>query len=188
MYPYIRRGGLVIVALVLLTFFNILSFYPERVDEPHGCIVVFGAAVWPGEFGPEPSDALRDRALEGAHLYHQGLSQCVVLSGANSVYGAHEVDLMTDILLDEGVPLSAITLDRDGINTAATIAHLDPVRSYILVSNDFHLARIGLLSERAGLTFSLDAAPYTNGRYRREPYFVFREMGAWWYYFFATLL
>ncbi len=195
----LRVGVVSLVLLVLLTLMYIFSFYSHTATKPADCIVVFGAAVWPGYYGPVASHALADRTVSAASLYKQGLANCIVLSGADSIYGAHEVDIMTDILLKEGVPESAIELDREGANTLATIEHLDKSRSYILVSNDFHLARIGLLAQREGLGregFTLHKAEYGAGsgldgsaaRYSREPFFILREMGALWYYFFSTLL
>jgi vancomycin permeability regulator SanA len=161
-------------------------------ETEYDCVVVFGAAVWPGYFGPVASHALRDRTLSAVDLYNNKLTQCIILSGGESIYGAHEVDVMTDILLENNVPESVIELDREGVNTIATINNLNKSRSYILVSNDFHLARIGLLAQRAGLGdagFALHAAEYrVGGRYRREYYFTAREAVALWYYFFVTLI
>ncbi len=199
-YIYSRfiHAVFVFVVVLTLTLLHILSFYPHQASRESDCAVVFGAAVWPGYYGPVASHALADRTLSAAQLYEKGLIDCIILSGADSIYGAHEVDMMTDILLAQDIPLEVLELDRDGVNTAATIEHLDKSRSYILVSNDFHLARIGLLAQRAGLSagphndhqgFTLHSAEYqSGGRYIREYYFVFREAVAFWYYFFATLI
>ncbi len=191
--------GVIVVALVFaFTLLHILSFYPHQAVEQRDCAVVFGAAVWPGYYGPVASHALADRTLSAAELYKSGLVECIILSGADSVYGAHEVDVMTDLLIAAAVPESIIELDREGVNTATTIDNLAAERSYILVSNDFHLARIGLLAQRAGLQagphnsqegFALHAAAYqSGGRYIKEYYFTAREAVALWYYFFLTLL
>ncbi len=173
--------------LFVFTVINIFSYYPSVANAPVDCIVVFGAAVWPGDFGPVASHALKDRTLGAVELYKKGLANCIVLSGAESVYGAHEVDIMTDILLENDIPLDIVELDREGVNTLATIENLDKNRSYIFVSNDFHLARINLLAKRTGLSendFSLYPAKYiTAGRYQREWYFTLREVVAIWYYF-----
>ena len=197
-YRSLLRASFIFGIIFVLTLLHILSFYPHQASRESDCAVVFGAAVWPGYYGPVASDALRDRTLSAVELYKKGLTRCIILSGADSIYGAHEVDIMTDILLAQDVPLEVLELDRDGVNTAATIKHLDKSRSYILISNDFHLARIGLLAQRAGLQagphndyqgFTLHSAEYqSGGRYIREYYFVFREAVAFWYYFFATLI
>jgi len=195
---YIYSIVAIIVVFFLILLLHVLSFYSHQADEPADCIVVFGAAVWPGYYGPVASHALADRTLAAASLYRQSLSNCIILSGADSVYGAHEVDIMTDLLLEANVPQEVIVLDRDGTDTFATVEHLDKSKSYILVSNDFHLARIGLLAQRAGLQeagsptrpgFALHASEYSSaGRYTREPYFIFRETVALVYYFFYTLI
>jgi len=194
-YTNFKKVVLAVAFVYGLTFLHIFSFYTHQATRQADCIVVFGAAVWPGYYGPVASHALADRTLAAAGLYDQKLSNCIILSGADSVYGAHEVDVMTDILLENGVPESAISLDREGFNTMATIGHLSKGRSYILVSNDFHLARSGLLAQRAGLQagpqngFTLHAATYqSGGRYAKEYYFTLREAVAFWYYFFLTLI
>ena len=186
------QAVLCIVLFFTFTILHILSFYGHSAKLPADCAVVFGAAVWPGYYGPVASHALTDRTLAAEEIYQDGLVDCIVLSGADSIYGAHEVDIMTDILLEKDVPASVIVLDREGVNTFTTIEHLDKSKSYILVSNDFHLARIGLLAQRAGLAdngFTLHAAEYqSGGRYIKEPYFTAREAVAFWYYFFVTLI
>ncbi len=188
---YVRKASLAIIIISSLLLAHIISFYWHTASSKADCVVVFGAAVWPGYYGPVASDALSDRTLAAASLYRQGLVGCIVLSGADSIYGAHEVDVMTDILLEQGVAADDLVLDREGVNTLSTIMHLDTDKSYILVSNDFHLARIGLLAKRAGLDehgFTLHAADYSSGgRYAKEPYFVAREGVALVYYFFYTL-
>jgi len=198
--------ALVAGLIFAFTLLHIFSFYPHKATAPADCAVVFGAAVWPTDFGPTASHALSDRTLAAAELYKDGLTNCIVLSGADSIYGAHEVDIMTDILFEQEVPLVVLELDREGVNTLATIENLSKERSYILISNDFHLARIGLLAQRAGLGASLQARPHdtsvgthqgftlhaaqyqSGGRYIKEYYFVFREAVALWYYFFTTLI
>lgn len=189
MYRSIRRVGFVIIVILFASFANVFSHYLDVADTPGDCLVVFGAAVWPGEFGPVASHALRDRTHAAAELYQSGLSECIVLSGADSVYGAHEVDLMTDLLVQAGVPLEVLEFDREGIDTGTTVANLDTGRSYVLISNDFHLARIALFAWDADIEYQLHAAEYvTGGRYTREPYFVMREVVAWWYYLWDMLL
>jgi vancomycin permeability regulator SanA len=190
-FTYVRSMVIFGVLLVALLLGNLFSFYNHNASIRADCAVIFGAAVWPGYYGPVASSALLDRTLAGAELYKQGLVDCIILSGADSVYGAHEVDIMTDILLSTGVPESIIELDREGLNTLQTIEHLNKDKSYILVSNDFHLARIGLLAQRYGLGergFNLEVAEYNSGRYAREWYFIIRELVAWVYYFFTTLI
>ena len=45
---------------------------------PADCIVILGAAVWPGG---QPSFVLRDRIARAAELYHQGIADKIICSG-----------------------------------------------------------------------------------------------------------
>lgn len=156
------------------------SAVSENPDDAERCAVVFGAAVWPGG---RPSDALADRVYAATTLYEEGLADCLIFSGASSAYGAHEVDVMRDVALEVGVPATVMYFDYQGTNTLTTLSHLDVTTPYILVSNDFHLARISLLVHKLGLEHAvLYAAPYQNGRYISETSFVIREAVALWYY------
>lgn len=186
-----RWGAIIVAALAVLTLFaallmnHIHSFYEARATKQADCVVVFGAAVAPDA---KPTRALRDRTTSAAELYTRGLASCIVLSGAPSVYGAHEVDVMRELALQEGVQIEDLIFDFEGLNTLQTVQNLDKEKSYILVSNDFHLARINLLARRAGVTdFVLHASTYNNGRPQDELYWVVREMTALLYYFFVTM-
>lgn len=160
----------------------ILIHYNDNSTTKKDCAVVFGAAVWGVD---TPSHALYDRTMSAVELYHDQTVDCIVLSGGASTYGAHEVAVMQQIVLDEGVPNDTLLLDRDGYNTRATVNNLDPSLSYILVSNDFHLARINLFAKRFDLPdHTLHASQYLNGRYKKELQFFLREMIAIPYYFF----
>jgi len=174
---------LVGVVISVGTLLFIFSFYNQRSLEPKDCAVVFGAAVWPGG---SPSDALSDRTSAALDAYEEHQVGCLVFSGADSAYGKHEVEVMLDIAYKRGVDLADVELDYDGRNTKQTIQNLDSSRSYLFVSNDFHLARISLLARQAHLqNYAVYSSEYLLGRYSREPYFIFREMVALWYYAFS---
>lgn len=175
---------LLIALFVLGTFAYLFSFYNlPKTLEPVDCIVVFGAAVWPGG---KPSDALSDRMYEAVALYERGVSSCLLFSGADSVYGRHEVDVMLDIAYELNVDYADVELDYEGVNTKATINNLDTNRSYALVSSDFHLARIALLAKQRGLDeYHVVGSTYRLGRYSSEPFLITREIGALWYYAFS---
>lgn len=175
---------LIIVLVEAGTLLYVLSFYSEKSLDTFDCAVVFGAAVWPGG---NPSHALSDRVNEAIDIYENKRVGCLVFSGADSAYGKHEIDVMLDIAYERKVELEDIELDYQGLNTQQTIRHLDPSRSYLLISNDFHLARIHLLAWQQGISnFALHSSDYRMGRYSREPYFLLRETIAFWYYVFFT--
>jgi vancomycin permeability regulator SanA len=164
---------------------HVLWHYPSTADTKRTCGVIFGAAVWRGDI---PSHALADRTLSAAELYSDQRVSCLVLSGGASTYGAHEVDVMKKVLLEEGIPSDVLVYDYNGSSTIKTLENLgrlDPGNSYVLVSNDFHLGRIKLLAHQAGLShFDVHASEYHFGRYPKEPYYFVREVIANIYYFF----
>jgi len=174
--------------ITLLSFFAVIAIfilfhYNDHAIDTKDCAVVFGAAVWGVD---TPSHALYDRTMSAVELYHDNIIECIVLSGGASTYGAHEVAVMQQVVLDNDVPNDTLLLDHDGYNTRATVKNLDPTLSYVLVSNDFHLARINLFAKRFDLPdYSLHSSTYLNGRYKKEPQFFFREMIAIPYYFFG---
>ncbi len=172
-------GALVLSVTISIIFFHYNDTAQKRAD----CIVVFGAAVWEDN---TPSHALYDRITTAIDLYNRKMSNdCIILSGGESAQGiAHEVDVMRAFAVDAGIPLHTIYTDYIGTDTRSTVTHLTQEKSYILVSNDFHLARIKLFARRYNLSFQTHAATYRYGRYRKEIYFVFREVIALWYYTF----
>jgi len=162
--------------LVFLSTAYIFSEYANDFNGKTDCAVIFGAAVWRNNI---PSHALYDRTVATASLYNNRQVDCIVASGGPSAYGAHEVEVMVQLLQTQDVPLDIIMLDYGGINTISTLQNLSPEKQFVFVSNDFHLARIQLLAWRLGIkSFSLHASDYNFGRYSREWYFFLREIAA----------
>ncbi len=167
-----------IAGIILLSgFYYVFSFIKSDLEKPvDGCGVVFGAAVWKGDV---PSHALNDRIMTGVKLYKDKKINCLVFSGGDSTYGAHEADVMKKIALKKGVSETDITLDYNGKNTLQTLQALNKSKlNYVFISNDFHLARINLIAKKIGLKkFHLQRSKYLNGHYFKENYFFMREIG-----------
>lgn len=170
------------VVALLLPLVLIFTFGPTRYARNADCIVVFGAKVYSDG---RPSEALADRVDEGVRLYKQGLAPVMVMSGAlDSAHGGSEPASMRDRAIAAGVPASAIVLDEEGVNSAATV---DNTRAWarprgatrvLAVSHYYHLPRVKLLFERAGLrTYTVPAT--MRRRLRREPYYLAREVIAY---------
>lgn len=165
----------VVALAVVVSAVYVKSHYTEQYtgEELKGCVVVFGAAVWRDDI---PSQALDDRMQSGIELYKRGIN-CLVLSGGESTYGAHEVDVMRRLAREAGVPNRHLVLDYHGDNTLATMLNLDPAVTHVLVSNDFHLARIGLMAQRLDFTnYYLHAANYQVGTYHKRTKYFWREV------------
>ncbi len=169
------------VALIL-PLILMFTFGPTRYARSADCIVVFGARVYSDG---TPSDALADRVDEGIRLYQQGLAPVLLMSGAiDEEHGGSEPAAMRERAIAAGVPATAIVVDEEGINSAATVENTQiwaadrSATRIVAVSHYYHLPRVKLLFERAGLhTFTVPAT--MRQRLFYEPYFLAREVLAY---------
>ncbi len=172
----ILLGVLGLSALILLSSMIYVKAYYDATFEASidGCAVVFGAAVWKGN---QPSNALSDRTQAAIDLYQKQQVSCLVLSGGASKYGAHEVAVMQRLAREAGIPNQDLYLDYEGNNTLGTLYNLPQKKSFVMVSNDFHLARINLMAKRLDVPeFYVHAAPYEYGRYNKDQQYYLREV------------
>ena len=122
---------------------------------PGDAILVLGSKVHPDG---TPSGSLLDRTRTACALWKEGLAPRLVLSGGRDPGAvASEPEAMRRIALDEGVPEDALVLDETGVDTAASVrftAKLARERGWsrvLVVSHDYHLARVRLLASREAL-------------------------------------
>lgn len=163
------------IAAAALVPLHLFSFGVTDYRRPADAIVVFGAKAHPDG---RASLALEDRTLTGIRLWREGWAPALVFSGADN-----EPDVMRRIALEQGVPDSAIVLDRAGVNTEATLRNA--ARRFgrlVAVSHYYHNARIKMLAGRLGAACVTVPARMTR-RLAREPYFVLRECAAFVAYY-----
>ena len=181
---WIRVGSqaMPVLAAGVLVLLEILTFGATDYRRDADAAVVFGAAVWADG---RPSLALYDRTRTACDLYHQGLVDTLVFSGGRDPAAPRsEPDCMAAIARDLGVPDEAIVLDHDGRNTRASIRRAMELvadrgwQRVLMVSHDYHLARIHLLSRRAGLPSATVPARESRPMWKK-PWFVTREVAAW---------
>ncbi len=168
-----------LTAVFIFTGLYIGSYYNSNAKTAGDCAVVFGAAVEPDK---SASQSLQDRLNAAYRLYKDSKVKCILVSGAPSPFGVHETEVMKDFLIELGVDKKDIKRDTYGLNTCYSLKNLDKNKSYILVSNDFHLARIDFLARNFGLNYSLQPARQDKGPYIKEGYFLLREIVANIYY------
>ena len=163
------------VMMVLASMVYVKAHYDSQFKgQTDGCAVVFGAAVWKGD---QPSNALNDRTQAAIDLYKNRQVNCLIFSGGASKYGAHEVAVMGRLAREAGVPERRISYDYEGNNTLATMLNLPKDKPLVMVSNDFHMARIKLMAKRLGIDeFYLHAAPYEYGHYNKNTQYYWREV------------
>lgn len=169
-------------ATIALPLLLMVTFGPTNYAREADCIVVFGARVYADG---RPSDALADRVDEAVRLYHAGVAPVIVMSGArDEQHGGSEPAAMKARAVAAGVPAAAIVIDEAGVDTAATVRETAAwggprgVRRVVAVSHYYHLPRVKLLFERAGLRAYTVPATMPR-RLLKEPYFIAREVLAY---------
>lgn len=150
---------------------------------PAEVAVVFGARVYADG---QLSDAVADRVRTASQLYRQGFVKRLVFSGGPGDGPIHETEAMRTMAMGLGVPTAAITLDRNGLNTEATVRNTTPLASHervLAVSEFYHLPRIKLAYQRAGCeVFTVPAHP-ANWLRAWPLNNVLREIPAFWVYY-----
>ncbi|HTH47143.1 MAG TPA: YdcF family protein [Candidatus Limnocylindria bacterium] len=145
--------------------------------------VVFGARVYADG---RLSDAVADRVSTACQLYRGGFVKRLVFSGGPGDGLIHETEAMRMMALRLGVPPAAITLDREGLNTEATVRNTTALAAQarvLAVSEFYHLPRIKLAYQRAGCeVFTVPARP-ANWLRAWPLNSVLREIPAFWVYY-----
>jgi vancomycin permeability regulator SanA len=185
--PRTRRPRLAAVAIIValtlgLPLAQVFFFGRTSYARPAARIVGFGARCYADG---RPSQSLVDRVRTGCRLFHAGLAPRLFLSGGPGDGAIHETEAMREVALSEGVPAAAITLDRKGLSTWATVHHTGPGR-ILAVSHFYHLPRIKLAyrsKRRVVYTVPADET-YT---VRQTPRLVAREVAAFWWYYLRSL-
>lgn len=124
------------------------------------CIVVPGARI---HDDGTPYDLLADRLAAAQQLFAAGKAKVIVLSGrGGGGLDEDEVAAMRRWLASRGVPDAAMRDDPLGLRTLDTMRNCRELgmRSAIVVSNPFHVARSVFLARAVGLDASGVEAPY----------------------------
>lgn len=148
-------------------------------------VVVFGARTYADG---RLSDALQDRIRTGCELYRAGLTKRLVLSGGPGDGTVHETEAMRRYAIKHGVRAGDIFVDEEGLNTQATVRNTVPLfrqwqtRRVLAVSHFYHLPRIKLAYQRAGL--EVCTVPARQKYFLSQiPYSMAREVVAFWVYY-----
>jgi vancomycin permeability regulator SanA len=171
------------VAALLLALFPVghaLTFGRTSYARKADWIVVPGARCYADG---RPSQALAERVRTACRLHREGYASRLFLSGGPGDGAAHETEAMLALAMEEGVPRGQIALDREGLNSLATIRHAPPGR-LLVVSHFYHLPRLKLLARREGREAYTVPADEER-RIRGTPWFVAREIAAFWRYLVA---
>jgi SanA protein len=135
---------------------------PRHVPKAQAALVL-GAQVYPDG---RASAMLLDRVKAAEELYRAGRVQKLLLSGDHSRIDYDEVGTMRKLLLGDGIPPEDVFEDHAGFDTwdsAQRARRVFDVRSVVVVTQGFHMARALFDARRAGLQatgFSADRRNY----------------------------
>lgn len=132
------------------------------------------------------SDIQTDRVKVGVELYQLGKVQKIMMTGDDGVYVSDEVDAMRQAALAAGVPGADILVDPHGYRTYESCYRerfVYGLKSVIVISQSFHLARISYLCNHFGIKtigVTADLRDYGFVKFKMN----IRELGArlkaWW--------
>jgi uncharacterized SAM-binding protein YcdF (DUF218 family) len=149
--------ALALVAVFVLVFYTNLVWLlaaPLKVTapvQPADAIVVFGGGV--GESGKAGGGA-EERLAQAVNLYRSGQAHDLILS-SGYVYSFPEAEVMRTLALDQGIPSSAMTLEKRSTNTYQNVMFVDRIlrdhgwKSVLLVSSPYHMRRALLVWHKA---------------------------------------
>ncbi len=141
--------------------------------------LILGAAVW--ESGPSPT--LRRRTAHAAALYHAGRVAHLVPSGGLGRHAPSEGEAMRDLLLEAGVPDTAIHPETTSRDTLENIRNALPILGrigasrVIIVTDAPHLPRALMVARRLGLKAG-GSAPRGGARIGTQTRMALREIPA----------
>ncbi len=170
--------------LQMLAFGN--TDYRRRAD----AIIVPGART---HADGRPSQALADRVQTACRLYHEGYAPTLIFSGGPGDGAVSEVQAMRTLALQNNVPDSAIVLDEQGLNTAATaqnaiaLLRARGLHRALLVTHFYHTARAKIAFQRDGFDISTVPA-HCDRTLTKLPIFMAREAAALWVYYLGPLV
>jgi vancomycin permeability regulator SanA len=189
-----RRGWIKVIAtagLCTLVFplTQIICFGKTDYRRTADAAVVFGARAYADG---RPSDALADRVRTACELHRNGTVSKLIFSGGPGDGAIHETEAMRLMAISLGVNESDIILDPHGLSTQATVQNTTPLfehfrfRRVLAVSHYFHLPRIKMTYQRAGVEVYTTPARESY-MLRQTPFLLFRETAAWWVYYWRPL-
>jgi len=144
-------------------------------------LVLLGCRVAPGVLSPPAAR----RVARAAEAYREGLSTRIVVSGGKCWEGVCEADVLADALVKEGIPETALLLERASLTTRENARESERVlrpfgaRRVGVVSCDWHLRRALFCFRRVGLTAEGVPAPSPALPFVRRTLRQLREEGTW---------
>jgi uncharacterized SAM-binding protein YcdF (DUF218 family) len=140
-----------LTSLAYVVGFSLRDNVPQHAD----AALVLGAKVL---LDDSPSEALYNRTLEAVNLYQQGRVTYLLTTGGLGLGPTAESSIARDIARQHGVPASQILAEGDSHTTfenvedVQAVARQHGIRSVVVVSDQFHVARGVLVAEHFGFS------------------------------------
>ncbi len=145
--------------------------------------LILGAGVWSD--GPSPTLVRRSR--HAAALFHTGHVTALIACGGLGRHPPTEAEAIRSLLLAEGVPDAAITLEERSTTTGENIRFALPLlagREVLIVTDWYHAPRARLIARRVGLHATSSAPPRPGARPLVQAKGLIREIPAYLAYLF----
>jgi uncharacterized SAM-binding protein YcdF (DUF218 family)/glycosyltransferase involved in cell wall biosynthesis len=162
-----------LASIYLLVFNTNLVWWsaaPLAVSAPPAAadaIVVFAGGV--GESGKAGGGA-QERIAQAVALYKAGYAPVLILS-SGYVYSFQEAEVMRALAVDQGVPASAILLERRAANTYQNVKFVEEIlrehrwRRVLLVSSPYHMRRALLVWHKQAPDVTVLPTPVTQSQF-----------------------
>lgn len=140
-----------VAALIYVISFSLTTSIPKHAD----AAVILGAKV---NLDNSPSEPLYDRSIEAVTLFKKGLVNYVIATGGQGLGRITESRLALKIAELQGVPKDKIFIETESHSTYENIANIQKIaaehqiKSLVVVSDNFHLARGVLVAKHFGFS------------------------------------
>ncbi len=145
----VSAAGVYLAALAYVVVFSISNNLPKHAD----AALILGAKVY---LNNTPSEPLYNRTVEASKLYNQGVVDYIIATGGQGLGYVAESRLSSKIAEQQGVPKDKILTETESHDTYENIrdiqkiAQAKGVKSIVIVSDRFHLARSVLVAKHFG--------------------------------------
>ncbi|RDY70379.1 YdcF family protein, partial [Halobacillus trueperi] len=144
---------LLMISYALYTGYSVWTYGDEKVSEADAAIVL-GAAQWNGK----PSPVFEGRLKQGIELYKEGHVEYLILTGGKSEQAASsEAEVGKGYAMEHGVNEEDILFEdqslitEDNLSNAKEVSDEKGIRSFFIVSDQFHLKRAVAMAKHLGM-------------------------------------
>jgi uncharacterized SAM-binding protein YcdF (DUF218 family) len=163
----------VALSIALWAVFDLIYVSTDNETDyaiPSDVIIVLGCPSYEGNvISTTFSVCIQARAHHAADVYKRGLATHIIPTGGLTGPPPSEASAMASVLLRDGVPVSAITLEEQAHDTVQNIQFSRALmrqhgwRTAILVTEPNHIKRAAFIARDAGISFTLSPATDSPG-------------------------